>query len=329
MKHLNSLQKASSQHTLHRAFSNQSHMNFPQQIEEFKVGYFFNVKRNRLGKVERMKSGKEACRCSRVGERREGRPAGEREIGALVGGDVLVEGEGVADEVEEEVPGEEDGGAALVELELELAGAGGGGGLSELVPLHSGGGGGGGHVAALVTPDDIEDPAADMREMRERKGESNQIRPLRCKKAQPMADSEEWKGGEQNLESVARLASHELEGAVEKGARVAEGGGAVIHHDSVQEHGWRHGAARWRSPARRWRSRPVPFVSPSPSLSALRIDRRKKRLIGLSPVYLPGAGYEYDTAPRFQLIRAQYSAHVSRAFGSSVFLKLRFSDNKN
>jgi hypothetical protein len=43
-------------------------------------------------------------------------PAGEHEIGALVGGDELVEGEGVEveDEVEEEVPGEEDGGPALV-----------------------------------------------------------------------------------------------------------------------------------------------------------------------------------------------------------------------
>jgi hypothetical protein len=85
MKHLNSLQEASTLYIVHR------------QIEEFKVRYFFNVKRNKLGKVERMKSGKEACRCSRVGERREGRPAGEHEIGALVGGDVLVEGEGVAD----------------------------------------------------------------------------------------------------------------------------------------------------------------------------------------------------------------------------------------
>jgi hypothetical protein len=85
MKHLNSLQEASTLYIVH------------PQIEEFKVRYFFNVKRNNLGKVERMKSGKEACRCSRVGERREGRPAGEHEIGALVGGDVLVEGEGVAD----------------------------------------------------------------------------------------------------------------------------------------------------------------------------------------------------------------------------------------
>lgn len=40
------------------------------------------------------------------------RPAGDHEIGALVGDDELVEGEGV--EVEEEVPGEEDGGPALV-----------------------------------------------------------------------------------------------------------------------------------------------------------------------------------------------------------------------
>lgn len=41
------------------------------------------------------------------GESKRGRtdgPAGEHEIGALVGGDVLVEGEGVADEVKEEVP---------------------------------------------------------------------------------------------------------------------------------------------------------------------------------------------------------------------------------
>lgn len=97
--------------------------------------------------------------------REEGEPAGKHEIGALVGGDVLVEGEGVADEVEEEVPREKDGGAALVELELELAGAGGWGGLGELVPLRAGGGGGGGggHVAVMVTPDDIEDLAADLR----------------------------------------------------------------------------------------------------------------------------------------------------------------------
>jgi hypothetical protein len=60
----------------------------------------------------------EILNCS--GRREEGRkgvadgPAGEHEIGALVGGNVLVEGEGVEDEVEEEVPGEEDGGPALV-----------------------------------------------------------------------------------------------------------------------------------------------------------------------------------------------------------------------
>jgi hypothetical protein len=90
---------------------------------------------------------------------------------------------------------------------------------------------------------------------------------------------------------------------VEKGARVAEGGGAFVHHNNVQEHGRRHGAARWRSPARRWRSRPGSLRL---SLSALLlIDRRKQRLIGLSP-YACRAGY--DTAARFLLIRAQYSA---------------------
>jgi hypothetical protein len=121
----------------------------------------------------------------------EGRPAGEHEIGALVGGDVLVEGKGVTDEVEEVVPGGEDGCAALVELELELAGTGGRGGLCELVPLHSVGGGGG-HVAVLVTPDDTEDPAADLR-ARWGDGRENRIKPVRCKKAHRMTDPEEWK----------------------------------------------------------------------------------------------------------------------------------------
>jgi hypothetical protein len=48
----------------------------------------------------------------------------------------------------------------------------------------------------------------------------------------------------------------------------------------------------------------VPFVSLSLS-ALLLIDRRKQRLIGLSP-YACRAGY--DTAARFLLIRAQYSA---------------------
>lgn len=67
-------------------------------------------------------------------------------------------------------------------------------------------------MALVVTPDDIEHPAAD-------------------------------------LEGVAWLASHELEGAMEEGARVSEGGGVLVNHHNVQQLRRRHGRRGWRSPA--------------------------------------------------------------------------------
>ncbi|BAT09536.1 Os09g0572250 [Oryza sativa Japonica Group] len=71
---------------------------------------------------------------------------------ALVGGDILVEGEGVADEAEEERARDEKGGAALVELELELPGAGGFRVGGQLVALHATAAAHG-HVTAHVTSD--------------------------------------------------------------------------------------------------------------------------------------------------------------------------------
>lgn len=103
--------------------------------------------------------------------------------------------------MEEEIPGDEDGGAALVELELELAGAGGG--IRELVPLHAAFAAAGHHHQVhlcWVAPDDIEHLPA-------------------------------------NLECVPGLASHELEGAVEEGSGVAEGGAVVVDDHNVEELG--------------------------------------------------------------------------------------------
>jgi hypothetical protein len=70
-----------------------------------------------------------------------------------------------------------------------------------------------------------------------------------------------------DLESVARLASHELEGAMDEGARVAEGGAVVVHHHNVEQLRRRHGAVagdrrqkgRWRGPVRRF---PLSLLSP-------------------------------------------------------------------
>jgi hypothetical protein len=43
------------------------------------------------------------------------------------------------------------------------------------------------------------------------------------------------RGGGKDLEGVPRLASHELEGAVEEGSGVAEGGAIVVDDHNVQE----------------------------------------------------------------------------------------------
>lgn len=60
---------------------------------------------------------------------------------------------------------------------------------------------------------------------------------------------------------MARLASHELEGAVDEGARVAEGGAVVVHHHNVEQLRRRHGAvAGGRRRKGRWRPWfPFPF----------------------------------------------------------------------
>jgi len=133
---------------------------------------------------------------------------------------------------------------------LELTRACGGGGFGDLVPLHPGGGGGG-HFVAAVTPDNIEHLAADLQE-KWRKGGSNQTRKIGGPEG-----SAAKAGRRADLESVARLASHELEGAVDEGARVAEGGAVVVHHHNVEQLRRRHGAvAGDRRQKRRWRGRP-------------------------------------------------------------------------
>lgn len=45
----------------------------------------------------------------------------------------------------------------------------------------------------------------------------------------------EGRGNLSHLEGMARLASHQLQSAVEEGARVAEGGAIVVDHHNVQE----------------------------------------------------------------------------------------------
>ena len=133
---------------------------------------------------------------------------------------------------------------------MELTRACGGGGFGDLVPLHPGGGGGG-HFVAAVTPDNIEHPAADLQE-KWRKGGSNQTRKIGGPEG-----SAAKAGRRADLESVARLASHELEGAVDEGARVAEGGAVVVHHHNVEQLRRGHGAvAGDRRQKRRWRGRP-------------------------------------------------------------------------
>ena len=131
---------------------------------------------------------------------------------------------------------------------MELTRACGGGGFGDLVPLHPGGGGGG-HFAAAVVPDDIEHPAADLQEKWRIESGSKIGGP---------EGSTAKAGRRADLESVARLASHELEGAVDEGARVAEGGAVVVHHHNVEQLRRRHGAVagdrrqkrRWRGPVR-------------------------------------------------------------------------------
>ena len=86
-----------------------------------------------------------------------------------------------------------------------------------------------------------------------RNGESNQARKIGGPEG-----STAKAGRRADLESVARLASHELEGAVDEGARVAEGGAVVVHHHNVEQLRRGHGAVagdrrqkrRWRGPVR-------------------------------------------------------------------------------
>jgi hypothetical protein len=70
------------------------------------------------------------------------------------------------------------------------------------------------------------------------------------------------RGGGKDLEGVPRLASHELEGAVEEGSGVAEGGAIVVDDHNVQElrpagHGARvRPEERGEGPVRRTKERP-------------------------------------------------------------------------
>lgn len=71
---------------------------------------------------------------------------------------------------------------------------------------------------------------------------------------------------------MAWLASHELEGAVDEGARVSEGGGVVVNHHNVEQLRRRHGRRGWSlevagrregGGAARWL--PLSLVSPGSS----------------------------------------------------------------
>ena len=67
---------------------------------------------------------------------------------------------------------------------------------------------------------------------------------------------EKKRGGGEDLECVAWLASHELEGAVEEGSGVADGGAIVVDEHNVEQlrlagHGWPRRGGRGRGWERR------------------------------------------------------------------------------